>query len=298
MDDRTRTLLVACQGIDAVVAYDAFAATPGAAELRRWPVGVGPTGIAVDPDARQAVVWSQFDHTLSILPLDDFNADQPAPVVRIAAPPTQPTSSIELGRILFHRTGDPRISNDGRACASCHPDGRDDALVWSTPDGPRRSIMLAGRLGDTAPFSWQGNASTVQKHLTNTFARLGGGGLSPPELEALVSYVKVLRPPKQDPDVDEERVRAGAKIFQSPRAGCSGCHSAPSFTDGAIHDVGSGRAFNTPSLIGVGSAGPWFHDGRYSSLGDLLRKSDGKMGHTKHLKAEELASLELFLRTL
>ena len=31
-----------------------------------------------------------------------------------------------------------RLSGDGRACASCHPDGRDDGLVWSTPNGPRQ----------------------------------------------------------------------------------------------------------------------------------------------------------------
>ena len=58
--------------------------------------------------------------------------------------------------------GDERISHDGRACASCHPDGRDDSITWATPNGPRRSIMLSGRIADTAPFSWSGTEQTLK----------------------------------------------------------------------------------------------------------------------------------------
>jgi DNA-binding beta-propeller fold protein YncE len=302
IDDSTKTLLVACQGIDQLVAYDATSAAPARSEVRRWDVGAGPNGIAVDPDSRQAVVWSQFDRTLSIVPLDpgkDGTKDRYRPATRIATGPAAQKSLEQLGRILFHSTHDPRISSDGRACASCHPDGRDDGLVWSTPEGPRRSILLAGRIEDTAPFSWQGNASTVQKHLKSTFDRLGGGGLEGPELDALVKYVKsVGRPPRIEANADDPRVAQGAKIFQSSKAGCYSCHSGAAFTDGAMHNVGSGRSFNTPSLLGTGSGGPWFHDGRYNSLTDLLVKSDGKMGRTKHLKPAELDALETFLRSL
>ncbi len=309
VDEKNHELLVTCLGIDSLVAYDATSAAPATSELRRWKVGAGPMGVAIDPDARQAVVWSQFDRTLSIIPLDQPKGknEPPAAIARIAmghddeAPDAVPTS-LALGRVLFHRSNDGRISGDGRSCASCHPDGRDDGLVWSTPEGPRRSIMLAGRL-DTAPFSWQGNTSTVQKHLNGTFQRLGGGGLEGAELDALVNYVKSLRPKGTlsrggARDEDEKKIAAGARIFDSPRTGCSSCHSGTSFTDGAMHNVGSGRAFNTPSLLNVGSGGPWFHDGRYTSLQDLLKKSDGKMGHTKHLKPEELDALETFLKVL
>src|SRR6185295_4434308 len=82
--------------------------------------------------------------------------------------------SYVLGRQIFHTTGDARISRDGRACASCHPDGRDDAITWATPEGPRRSIMLAGRLEGTEPFSWNGVTKDVREHLTHTFDRLSG----------------------------------------------------------------------------------------------------------------------------
>src|SRR5262249_7129493 len=47
VDERSRALFVACQGIDSVVAYDATSPIPGRAEMARWRVGGGPTGIAL-----------------------------------------------------------------------------------------------------------------------------------------------------------------------------------------------------------------------------------------------------------
>jgi DNA-binding beta-propeller fold protein YncE/mono/diheme cytochrome c family protein len=309
IDPETKSLLVACFGIDTVVAYDAMSVAPSSALRRKWNVGAGPTGIAVDAARRQAFVFSQFDRTLSTLDLggDAFTEDKLpvqktalAPLPRELAVPTQLT----IGRMLFHASGDPRIARDSRACASCHPDGRDDAITWATPDGPRRSIMLAGRVGSTAPYSWRGNAATIATHLDSTFQRLRGSGLRPSELDALVTYVSSLPAPPARAIVDQAVVARGREIFHSSSAACSSCHSGPSFTDGEKHDVSSKReidavkAFNTPSLLLVGGAGPWFHDGRYATLAELLRDSDGKMGHTKHLSAGDLEALERYLETL
>jgi cytochrome c peroxidase len=211
-----------------------------------------------------------------------------------------------LGRILFHAAGDARIASDGRACASCHPDGRDDAITWATPEGPRRSIMLAGRTTQTAPYSWNGNETTLHGHLGNTFDRLSGRGVRSIELDALVTYISQMPAPtaQAGTDKDKAKVDRGRAIFASSEAGCSSCHSGANFTDGLNHDVGSKHkadragSFNTPSLHLVGGAGPYFHDGRYDTLSELLTRSDGQMGHTKHLSNGDLDALETFLRTL
>ena len=311
VDPATKALLVTCYGIDQVVAYDATAASPMTAERRRWTVGSGPSGIAVDPEKHRAVVWSQFDRTVSTFPIGGLElADEkttPIAVRKTAAVPLKEKmpAEVALGRILFHAAGDSRISGDGRACASCHPDGRDDAITWATPEGPRRSIMLAGRVTSTPPYSWNGNEQTLHNHLGNTFDRLSGKGLRSIELDALVAYVSQLPVPAQRVTASEQpKVARGAAIFASKEAGCSGCHSGASFTDGKNHDVGSkaksDRAgeFNTPSLHLVGGTGPYFHDGRYATLGELLRKSDGQMGRTGHLSNDDLDALEAYLRTL
>jgi YVTN family beta-propeller protein len=311
---KTKSLLVTCFGIDSVVAYDALAASPARAEKRRWSVAAGPNGIAVDPTKDRAIVWSQFERVLDVVPLgapelvDERAKERPPEVARIAAaPPAHPLPlSAALGRVLFHMVGDERISHDGRACASCHPDGRDDGLTWATPNGPRRSIMLAGRISETAPFSWSGTERTLKEHMGITFTRLkGSGGLKSLELDALADYVQTLAPPPAAvPSSMQAKIARGSEIFHSEAAGCSSCHLGNSATDNQHHDVMSKTSsdksgnFNTPSLKFVGGGGPYFHDGRYKTLHQLLTDADRKMGHTAQLSGDDLEALEAYLRSL
>src|SRR5262249_35412586 len=160
----------------------------------RYAVGGGPSGIAVDPGAGRAVVWSQFDRALSVLqvrgvdPMTELAAGA-APVERVTLPPVHKSAEAyqrAIGRQLFHAVNDPRVSPEGRAGASCHPDGRDDALTWATPDGPRRTVMLAGKIAGTAPYGWNGAAHDLREHVGHTFERLRGSGLTSLELDALL----------------------------------------------------------------------------------------------------------------
>ena len=313
-DAKRQALLVGCFGIDDVISYDALAASPSRAMRRRWDVAAGPTGIAVDPDKDRAVVWSQFERIVNVISLggsdlvDDKGPGKPPAVVHFAL--TEPTHalpvSLALGRVLFNMVGDERISHDGRACASCHPDGRDDSLTWATPNGPRRSIMLAGRVAETAPFSWSGTEQTLKEHMGITFTRLkGSGDLRSMEMDALADYVQTLAPPPGAGSKDAAvRVARGSEIFHSAAAACSSCHAGSNATDNEKHDVQSktnsdkNGSFNTPSLRFVGGGGPYFHDGRYKTLRQLLTDADRKMGHTAQLSNDDLEALEAYLRTL
>ncbi|HZO16765.1 MAG TPA: hypothetical protein VFB62_25990, partial [Polyangiaceae bacterium] len=240
VDGKSQSLLVGCYGIDAVVAYDALSTEPVLAEKRRWRVGAGPNGIAVDERAHRAVVWSQFDRILNVIPLGDAELeteeggdDKSVRRIELRADPKRQVSVAQaLGRSLFHASGDSRIARDGRACASCHPDGRDDGLVWATPNGARRTKMLAGMLAHTAPYSWDGNAHELRDHVTETFKRLNGvGGLRSVELRALMAYVQSLAPPSVNAAKGDVQVERGAEIFASKQAGCTGCHNGTLYTD-------------------------------------------------------------------
>jgi cytochrome c peroxidase len=57
-------------------------------------------------------------------------------------------------------------------------------------------------------------------------------------------------------------------------------------------------SFKTPSLLYVGGTAPYYHDGSSSSLDELLRKNDDRMGVTKQLGKEERAALVAYLETL
>jgi len=206
--------------------------------------------------------------------------------------------------------GDPHVSADGRACASCHPDGREDALSWSTPDGVRQTPMLAGRVADTAPYGWLGNAEKLQDHLKKTFERLGGEGLAKGEVTALVDYLRSMAPPiERALPVDPEHqalVDRGRSLFASTETGCSTCHDAShGFTDGTRHDVtvraeggAATEGFDTPSLRFVAGTAPYFHDGRYKTLDDVLIAPDHAMGESTRLSRRDRAALVAYLETL
>jgi len=299
VDEKSDRLLVACLGVDAILAYDAKAKNPHLAPIRRWKVASGPTGIAVDEAGRRAVVWSQFARTMSLLPLDQ--ATPVAFTLPAHAAPLEAT--LALGRRLFHAAGDERIAGDGRACASCHPDGRDDGFTWSTPDGPRQTPMLAARLADTAPYGWNGANVDLKGHVHHTFRRLFGHGLEPGDSAALLAYVRRMSVPFARAALTPEAVR-GEAIFHSAETACATCHADARTADGASHDVQSrikgdkSAGFDTPSLRFLGQSAPYFHDGRYATLADLLRGVDGTMGHTAHLDERDQRALEAYLEAL
>ncbi|MCW5833276.1 MAG: c-type cytochrome [Labilithrix sp.] len=301
-------LFVTCLGEDSVVLFDSDAINPHDVTLKKWSVPAGPTAIALDEEHDRALVWSQFAHALTTIAIGEAGDGAPRPFAlsSLTLVREREDPKIERGRVLFHATNDARISGDGRACASCHPDGRDDALVWSSPKGPRQTPMLAGRLEGAAPFGWNGDAPDVSLHLVQTVKRLGGNGLEGDDKEALIAYVRAMRaPPGKAGRAPPDAIERGLAIYQSEEAGCASCHGAGGdMPDGAQHDVRSRAAadtqakFDTPSLRFVGGSAPYFHDGRYPDLRTLLVKSDGKMGRTKHLSPAELSDLEAYLETL
>ncbi|HEU4535912.1 MAG TPA: cytochrome C peroxidase [Polyangiaceae bacterium] len=300
------SLYVTCFGIDALVEYDGRGLDPARFERRRWAVGGGPTGVALDEAGGRAVVWSQFDHVVSVVPLRGGETQ----TAFVGDPAARPGLDYEfaLGRELFHRSGDGRISRDGRACASCHPDGREDAITWATPDGPRQTPMLAGRLAATAPYSWSGQHASLSDHVHTTFQRLGGTGLDEASLGALLAYVNRMPSPARAPAPPARRalIERGREVFASSEAACIGCHADPerALADGQAHDVGSfaigdtGRAFDTPSLRFLSGTAPYFHDGRYATLQALLDATDSTMGHTAHLSKRDRRALGAYLETL
>jgi mono/diheme cytochrome c family protein len=297
-------LFVACAGSDRLIEYDATKPNPGGYERRRWTVGAGPSGIAVDADAANAIVWSQFDRSITFASLAKGSKDT-ATVALAPVPHADGDDVLTRGRSLFHAVGDARVSSDGRACASCHPDGRDDGLVWSSPDGPRQTPMLAGRLVHTAPYGWTGSRDTVTGHMHDTMSRLHGKGLPDSDVDAIAAYITTLKTPTVAPHAADADVARGRELFLSEETHCVQCHIPDgTFTDGQRHDVGSAsavdraRAFDTPSLRFVGGTAPYFHDGRYATFRELFAATDGKMGNTKQLSDRDLGALEAYLKTL
>jgi len=274
-------------------------------ERHRYPVPAGPAGLAVDVQQRRAVVWSQFAHRLTVIHLD---RDGGAPATAVAGPRSGwPDERIARGRVLFHASADPRITGDARACATCHPDGREDGLSWQTPSGRHQTIGLAGRVAASEPFGWFGERGKLRAHVAQTWQRLGGRGAFSPadlrDLEALAEYLRSMPAPsradgREAPDA--ALVARGRDLFHGAEQACGSCHPGGK-TDGRRHQVKSGsfgETYDTPSLYGVSGTAPYFHDGRFATLEELLAKTDGAMGHTAHLAPDDRKALLAYLEAL
>lgn len=311
LHDESSTLLVACLGVDAVIAYDASSINPSAVPKIRWNVAAGPTGVAVDAKAGRAIVFSQFERTLEVLQIADIEKMAPssdADVVhdRIELPKLETPEALGmlLGRQLFYSTGDARISRVGLGCAVCHVEGRDDGITWSSPDGPRRTLSLIGRVDETMPYGWDGESKELSTFMEREFQRLQGQGLKNVQMDSLKSYLATLQPPPFERGGDGARTTKGKALFTSETAGCNRCHTAGG-SDMKLHDVGSRTpwdrrpVFKTPSLKNVAGRAPFFHDGRYPTLKELLEGHEIDQGGAKAtLTEDDAASLEAYVRSL
>ena len=208
----TQRLYVTCLGVDTMLELDARAVDPMRAVLRRFQLPKGPTGVAVADKEGLAVVWGQFDEALAVIPLGEG-------AVTRTIDTYQGNQALDarsaLGRELFYRSEDARITFDGLACSSCHPDGGEDGVTWSTPEGMRQTPMLAGRLHGTAPYGWTRKQGTLEEYIADTSRRLGGSGLDGDSLHALAKFAKNLPvPPRRVRD--DELIDQGRDV-SSPR---------------------------------------------------------------------------------
>ncbi len=292
LDPTGERLLVGCTDTGQIIEYAVDDRPLSKSESRRWTVGGGVQAIRIDPTTRRAWVWSQFDRTVVPIDLTSREDIGIGRAIVVAASTEVPAPQ---GRRLFHQP----VASDGRSCATCHIDGRDDGLVWRSPSGMVATPILAGRIVGGEPFGWHGEQPELQGHMRRTFARLRAQPAEPETLAALEQFLRTMPTFALASTGLTEQQRRGRAVFNDVETGCAACHTDAGLSvDGASHRVGTGRAVDTPSLRGVGNTAPYMHDGRYQTLRELLVASDEKMGSVSHLEAEALADLIAYLRAL
>jgi len=203
----------------------------------------------------------------------------------------------DTGHRLFH-------SNAGAflACASCHPEGGDDGHVWNfDPIGPRRTQALRGGLTGTAPFHWDGDMASFTTLVQEVFGRrMNGGSLTTDQITALERWGDAQRVPPASPPGDASAVTRGRALFEDSSVGCAACHGGPRLTNNTTVNVGTGGAFQVPSLVGVGWRTPLMHNGCAATLRDRFGACGGgdSHGHTSELAPAQIDDLVAYLDTL
>ena len=147
----------------------------------------------------------------------------------------------------------------------------------------------------------------MHKSLTSTLA---GAKPTDEDIQAIVTFFGSL-PAPPNPHVDKggsisQAAQRGKTVFHSKVAGCAECHSGPHWTDGEIHDVGTGRrddkykGYNTPSLHNAYRRAEYLHDGRADTLEELLSgpHAPAKVTGEGELSAAQRRDLIEFLKTL
>ena len=153
------TLFVSTAGSDKLITIDADSGVV----LGRVAVDATPRGVAVisanDGSPIQAWVLNAVENTVSLVDVSTTSNPRLVDTV-VLEDPTEPV--IKRGRKAFETA---RASTTGTfSCASCHPDGHTDQLVWvlETPIvtrgdqiQPRITMPIRG-LRDTEPYHWDG----------------------------------------------------------------------------------------------------------------------------------------------
>lgn len=298
-DDR---LWVACLDEGTVVELDPRFMDPMVALYRQIRVAEGPTALAADGEA--LFVWSLHGHALTriqVPPMEDDVASTPVASMELVLPRRADTTWTPrrlLGRKLFTTRRDQRVSRNGAACASCHPDGRDDGLTWATGT---TTLFLAGRLADSAPFGWHGDSVTLEERIAKTTFRLRGKGFRAAErdaLAALADHVRELRPPPPPrPQSPSTRIaiKRGQKLFEEELT-CAHCHPGGGTNGSRLPMVGG--LFDTPPLAFVGGSPPYFHDQRYATLEAVLQDQSEPMAPTEGIDANGRRDLIAYLEAL
>jgi len=250
------------------------------------------------------LVWCSFTRNVQRLDFVDASGAL-ATAMKTSAGPTLVASTMSStqhdGMVLFHSANAQISQGGGLACASCHPDGRDDGLSWKIEKNTLQTPLLAGRLVGTHPYKWDGGDKDLEISLTTTMKRLGGSGLDKKETASLAAYLDALPAPRT-PTRDVAQVARGKALFDSAEVGCRGCHDGPTYSDNLQHKFTGSTlpSADTPSLIGLAASAPYFHDGSATTLEALLRDRGGVhgMGETTKLSDAQVADLTAFLETL
>lgn len=183
----------------------------------------------------------------------------------------------------------------------------------------RRTPMLASNVSARGPYGWHGESEDL---ITRLEAGMGlhrwGGfpqGSTDTGIDARATLIAqfirrgLVAPPRADAPLDARQKR-GQEIFNSEEAKCARCHvPATEYSDRMAYpmpkrpplpgfDDDPRPEYKTPSLRFVGGRAPYLHDGRASTLAELVQKNADWMGKTSHLSPEDQAALVAFLETL
>ena len=274
----------------------------------RIPLGGRPMFVRFGKDGQHVYVANYLLNAVQVVSLAERKVVQ---TVELGGP-AEPLLT-RKGEALFY---DGRRSLDQwYSCHSCHYDGHTNAQAMDTRNdgsfGTFKMVLSLRNVTETGPWTWHGWQKDLGDAVRKSFKEtMLGSAPKDDEVKAMLAFLGTLKVPanpyrKADGGLSEA-ARRGEKVFRGDKAGCIRCHSGDFYTDGRIHDVGTGsrrdvyKGYNPPSLLGVYDRIRYLHDGRAGSLEEVLRgpHNPDMVTARGELTDDELRDLLEFLRSL
>jgi len=302
-----KTLVVACGGTHELLILNRSkilwpAADPGdflpdalrdnEDDFRRVELGGRPTDIEFVTPTQVAV----SNYLLNSVQIVEITSGKILKTIYLGGP-AEP-SLARQGEMIFYDAD--RSFDSWFSCQTCHTDGHTSGQTFDTlNDGNYDTFKLTPTLRGvmkTGPWTWHGwqtdLPAAVRKSMQATLS--SPKPVSDHDVEALLAYFKSLKIPESphrtaNKELTKSAVR-GQTLFLG-KAGCADCHrKSQNYTSPSTYSVGleSNRyffpEFNPPSLNGLHTRRRFLHDGRASSLQEVL---------TRYHRSEKLTGREL-----
>jgi mono/diheme cytochrome c family protein len=222
---------------------------------------------------------------------------------------------VRKGEMYFHDAA--LCFQHWQSCSSCHPGMRSDGLNWDLlNDGmgnPKntKSLLLAHQ---SPPAMITGIRKDAERAVRAGIRHIQFAVRPEEDAVAIDEFLKSLKPVRSPQLVKglfsseakklNPAAKRGKKLFK--KAGCGSCHSGPLYTDLKKCNVGTGRGreegieFDTPTLVEAWRTAPYLHDGRATTIEQVLLKyNEGdKHGKTSGLSLRQARDLAEYVRSL
>lgn len=275
----------------------------------RIPLGGRPLAVRLTGDGATAFVANYLLDCIQVVDLRDRKVTRAIRLGSAAVP-----TLARQGEAIFY--DGKRSLDQWYSCHSCHFEGGSNAVTMDTRnDGTSFTFKTVPSLGNvtrTAPWTWHGWQTDLRDAIRTSITQtMLGPEPTEEEVAAVEAFLEhrdsLATPPVaiRDPAL-AAAVERGKRVFEGEKGACRQCHLGRYFTDGGIHDVGTGSetdaydGFNTPSLLGVRGRVRFLHDGRSKSLRELMAgpHRPSQVRGTGDLTDEDLSDLVSYLESL
>jgi DNA-binding beta-propeller fold protein YncE len=273
----------------------------------RIALGGRPMGLRISRDDTKVYVANYLDSSVQVVDLVERKIVRTFFLGGSKAP-----SLARHGEAIFFDA--KRSLDQWYSCHSCHYLGGTNAVSMDTMnDGSAytfKTVLPLYEINKTGPWTWHGwqkGLGDAMKHSLRT--TMIGPKPSQEDADAVAEYLSNLRSPPnpyRGPEGElNEDARRGKAIFEGRKGACIDCHRGETYCNEEIHDFGLGatgdayKGYNTPSLLGVFRKVELLHDGRASTLLEVLQGDHApEKVHGEKLSEQETLELIEYLKTL